>query len=53
MKKKTYTLQSAEPYHDENDIVGWWMDVLAVQGEFVERLFGGGSDLVVMMAIQF
>jgi len=42
MKKKTYTLQSAEPYHDENDIVGWWMDVLAVQGEFVERLFGGG-----------
>ena len=24
------------------DAVGWWMDVLAEQGEFVERLFGGG-----------
>jgi hypothetical protein len=37
----------------EADAVGWWLDALAVQGEFVERLFGGGSDLVVMMAIRF
>ena len=22
--------------------MGWWMDALAEQGEFVERLFGGG-----------
>jgi hypothetical protein len=29
------------------------MDALAVQGEFVEQLFGGGLDLVVIMAIQF
>jgi hypothetical protein len=35
------------------DAMGWWMDVLVLQGEFVERLFGGGSDLVVMMAIRF
>jgi hypothetical protein len=41
--------------------VGWWrqtpwdgwMDVFVLQGEFVERLFRGGSDLVVMAAIQF
>jgi len=35
------------------DIMVWWMDVLAVQGEFAERFFGGGSDLVVIMAIRF
>lgn len=35
------------------DVVGWLMDALAVQGEFAKRLFGGWSDLVVMMAIQF
>jgi hypothetical protein len=35
------------------DVVGWWMDALAVQGEFVEQLFRGWSDFIVMMAIQF
>ena len=35
------------------DAVGWLMDALAVQGEFVERLFGEGSGLVVMMVIRF
>ena len=35
------------------DVMVWWMDALAVQGEFVERLFGGGSDLVVIMTIRF
>jgi hypothetical protein len=29
------------------------MDVFVLQGEFVERLFRGGSDLVVMAAIGF
>jgi hypothetical protein len=29
------------------------MDALAVHGEFVKQLFGGWSDLVVMMAIRF
>jgi len=35
------------------DVVGWWMDALAMQGEFVKQLFGGWLDLVVMMAIRF
>jgi hypothetical protein len=35
------------------DAMGWWMDVLVLQGEFVERLFRGGSDLMVMVAIWF
>jgi hypothetical protein len=29
------------------------MDALAMQGEFVKQLFGGWSDLVVMMTIRF
>ncbi|KAJ6905048.1 hypothetical protein NC652_022939 [Populus alba x Populus x berolinensis] len=33
--------------------MGWWMDVLAKQGEFVEQLFGGELDLVVVMMIRF
>jgi hypothetical protein len=34
------------------DAMGWWMDVLVLQGEFVERFIWRGSDLV-MMAIRF
>jgi len=33
------------------DAVGWWMDALAEQGEFVEQLFGGGSNLMMIMTI--
>jgi len=37
-------------FKEKSDV---WMDVFVLQGEFVERLFRGGSDLAVMAAIGF